>query len=267
MLVHECPGCASARAKDARWFRHNEAVKLARVPTWRTRCHPTTAEPSPRASMPPCTAPPRLRAPAGALLRTNSCSRATTCHSCTLLCALASLDIAHLAPPIIDSPHISRSGGVSMDVVRARVGWAFEWAVAALFLIATLAVASLVLRELRAAACGLRPGGGAGLGRPGRPAGACARTRCRCPCCFSRKKEIKVGHSAEKVAGMLGREAETVPSRATGVRSANASPASTISGTRFTLVFEAPGEGRGPKSHSNLHPVAVSRAIPNRRGS
>ena len=39
-----------------------------------------------------------------------------------------------------------------MDAVRARVGSAVEWIVAAVFLLATLAVGSLVLRELRAAA-------------------------------------------------------------------------------------------------------------------
>ena len=62
-----------------------------------------------------------------------------------------------------------------MDVVRARVGSAVEWVVAALFLLATLAVASLVLRELRAAASASAPAPTAGV--CGRGARRAARAR------------------------------------------------------------------------------------------
>ena len=61
-----------------------------------------------------------------------------------------------------------------MDVVRARVGSAVEWVVAAVFLLATLAVGSLVLRELRAAIHRL-PAGRRLLRADVPPAGASSR--------------------------------------------------------------------------------------------
>src|SRR5689334_18906400 len=98
-----------------------------------------------------------------------------------------------------------------MDVVRTRVGSAVEWVVAAAFLLATLAVGSLVLRELRAAAS-------AG---PDSPNPAVSTAAAALPASLGPKavsvpllilaegRELHVGDSAGRVADVLGREAET----------------------------------------------------------
>src|SRR5512135_707562 len=50
-----------------------------------------------------------------------------------------------------EAPPVSRpQGGASMDQSRPRLGSAFEWAVAAAFLLATAAVAWLIVTEMRA---------------------------------------------------------------------------------------------------------------------
>jgi hypothetical protein len=130
-----------------------------------------------------------------------------------------------------------------MDVVRARVGSAVEWVVAAAFLLATLAVGSLVLRELRAAAS-------AG---PETPRATLTATSAALPTAVPEKavsvpllilaqeKEVRVGDTAARVAAVLGREAET------GVQQTDIGPLGErttrfydFSGTRFALVFESP---------------------------
>jgi hypothetical protein len=134
-----------------------------------------------------------------------------------------------------------------MDVVRTRVGSAVEWVVAAAFLLATLAVGSLVLRELRAAAS-------AGPDNPNPAAAAAPATAL--PASLGPKavsvpllilaegRELRVGDSAARVADVLGREAET------GVQQSDIGPLGErttrfydYSGTRFALVFEAPAKG------------------------
>src|SRR6266542_6427980 len=134
-----------------------------------------------------------------------------------------------------------------MDVVRTRVGSAVEWVVAAAFLLATLAVGSLVLRELRAAAS-------AGPDNPN-PAAATAPATAL-PASLGPKavsvpllilaegRELRVGDSAARVADVLGREAET------GVQQSDIGPLGErttrfydYSGTRFALVFESPDKG------------------------
>jgi hypothetical protein len=129
-----------------------------------------------------------------------------------------------------------------MDVVRARVGSAVEWAVAALFLLATLAVASLVLRELRAAASAPDPAVTAFSG--GAPAGLPERAVSVPLLLLAENKEVRVGQTAEAVARVLGREAET------GAQQTDRGPLGEritrfydFSGTRFALVFEAPRGG------------------------
>jgi hypothetical protein len=133
-----------------------------------------------------------------------------------------------------------------MDVVRARVGSAVEWVVAALFLMATLAVASLVLRELRAAASASAP-----VGTPAfaaiAPAGLPERAVSVPLLLLAEGKEVRVGHTAEKVAATLGREAETGAQRTDrGPMGERITRFYDYSGTRFALVFETPGGG-GPR--------------------
>jgi hypothetical protein len=132
-----------------------------------------------------------------------------------------------------------------MDAVRARVGSAVEWIVAAVFLLATLAVGSLVLRELRAAASAT----------PAAPAAttvAAAAAPAHIPekavsvplLILAPEKEIRVGDTAARVAAVLGREAET------GVQQSDIGPLGErttrfydFSGTRFALVYESPEKG------------------------
>jgi hypothetical protein len=135
-----------------------------------------------------------------------------------------------------------------MDVIRTRVGSAVEWVVAAAFLLATLAVGSLVLRELRAAAS-------AGPDNPN-VSTSTAAAAAALPASLGPKavsvpllilaegRELHVGDSAARVADVLGREAET------GVQQSDIGPLGErttrfydYSGTRFALVFEAPDKG------------------------
>jgi hypothetical protein len=135
-----------------------------------------------------------------------------------------------------------------MDVVRARVGSAVEWVVAAAFLVATLAVGSLVLRELRAAASS-----GPELGVPAAtasalPAGLPEKAISVPLLILSEEKEIRIGDSQARVATILGREAET------GVQQSDIGPAGErttrfydFAGTHFALVFEASGRNPDPR--------------------
>jgi hypothetical protein len=141
-----------------------------------------------------------------------------------------------------------------MDVARTRVGSAVEWIVAAAFLLATLAVGSLVLRELRAAAS-------AGPDNNPHPAAAApSTTASTLPVSLGQKavsvpllilaegRELHIGDTAARVADVLGREAET------GVQQSDIGPLGErttrfydYSGTRFALVFEAPEKGGAPR--------------------
>jgi hypothetical protein len=129
-----------------------------------------------------------------------------------------------------------------MDVVRGRVGSAVEWAVAALFLLATLTVGSLVLRELRAAASTSPPQSPALAA--GAPAGLPERAVSVPLLLLAEGKEVRVGHTAERVAQILGREAETGAQRTDhGPIGERITRYYDFSGTRFALVFEAPNGG------------------------
>jgi hypothetical protein len=124
-----------------------------------------------------------------------------------------------------------------MDVVRVRVGSALEWVVAASFLVATVAVGSLVLRELRAAASTTAP-------QPAfaavAPAGLHERAVSVPLLLLAEGKEIRVGDSSERVAAMLGREAETGAQRTDrGPLGERVTRFYDFSGTRFALVFES----------------------------
>jgi hypothetical protein len=118
--------------------------------------------------------------------------------------------------------------------------------VAALFLVATLAVGSLVLRELRAVASSTGPQPATAFPQ-GPPAGLPERAVSVPLLLLAEGKEVRVGHTVDRVASVLGREAET------GVQHADRGPLGEritrfydFSGTRFALVFESPA-GSVPK--------------------
>jgi hypothetical protein len=131
-----------------------------------------------------------------------------------------------------------------MDVVRTRVGSAVEWVVAAAFLLATLAVGSLVLRELRAAASAppdSNPVSAASMSPAAAalPASLGPKAVSVPLLILAEGRELKLGDSAARVADVLGREAET------GVQQSDIGPMGErttrfydYSGTRFALVFE-----------------------------
>jgi hypothetical protein len=94
-----------------------------------------------------------------------------------------------------------------MDATRARLGAVVEWAVAAAFLAATLAVGSLVFREIRVPRPQpLTPAARtASIATPAAvPAGAVSVPVLP----FRDGKEIRVGDTAAAVASRLGRAAE-----------------------------------------------------------
>jgi hypothetical protein len=136
-----------------------------------------------------------------------------------------------------------------MDVVRTRVGSAVEWVVAAAFLLATLAVGSLVLRELRAAAsAGPENANTAVTAAAALPASLGPKAVSVPLLILAEGKELRVGDSGARVAEVLGREAET------GVQQSDIGPNGErttrfydYSGTRFALVFESPQKGGAPR--------------------
>jgi hypothetical protein len=120
--------------------------------------------------------------------------------------------------------------------VRARLGSALEWFVAALFLIATIGVALLIARELRVAApvAQAAPEASAVL-----PAAVPARAISVPVLLLLDGKEVRVGDPVDAVARTLGRSAEVgrqlVDRGALGERLTRFYE---HSGTRFVLVFE-----------------------------
>jgi hypothetical protein len=141
-----------------------------------------------------------------------------------------------------------------MDVVRTRVGSAVEWVVAAAFLLATVAVGSLVLRELRAAAS-------VGPDNPNPIVAASTTAAAALPVSLGPKavsvpllilaegREIRLGDTAARVADVLGREAETgVQQSDIGPRGERTTRYYDYSGTRFALVFESAEKQERPGS-------------------
>jgi hypothetical protein len=126
-----------------------------------------------------------------------------------------------------------------MDV-RVKLGSLAEWAIAALFLVASVGVASLALRELRATAAVNSPASSAFAVEA--PAGLADRAVSVQHLLLSAGKEVRVGVTLAEVANALGRSAET------GVERADIGPLGErvtrfydYAGTRFALVFEKVG--------------------------
>jgi hypothetical protein len=122
-----------------------------------------------------------------------------------------------------------------MDAVRVRLGSFVEWVVAAMFLVASVGVGSLAMRELRATA-GAAPGP---VFAAAAPVGLAERAVSVQHLLLSAGKEVRVGSSSADVAATLGRAAET------GAEHADLGPAGEritrfydYGGTRFALVFE-----------------------------
>jgi hypothetical protein len=128
--------------------------------------------------------------------------------------------------------------------VRVRLAPALEWLVAAVFLIATLGVASLIVRELRTAPAAVTPA--AVVTMPAAlPAGVPARAISVPVLLLLDGRQVKVGDTVEQVANVLGRAAEVgtqvVDRGALGERLTRYYE---HQGTKFLLVFE-PFERRG----------------------
>lgn len=124
-----------------------------------------------------------------------------------------------------------------MDAIRPRLAPALEWLIAAAFLLATLAVASLIVQELRAARA-VAP-----LQRAPEPAVMPLSIPTRAisvpVLLLLDGKQLRVGDTLEQVSGLLGRSAEVgsqdVSRGALGERLIRHYD---HAGTRFILVFE-----------------------------
>lgn len=123
-----------------------------------------------------------------------------------------------------------------MDAVRVKLGSVVEWVVAALFLVASVGVASLAMRELRATAAVASP---VPVFTAAAPVGLGERAVSVQHLLLSAGKEVRVGTTLADVAATLGRAAET------GVERADVGPVGEritrfydYGGTRFALVFE-----------------------------
>jgi hypothetical protein len=121
--------------------------------------------------------------------------------------------------------------------VRVRLGSAFEWLIAALFLMATVGVATLIIRELRMAPPAVVAAQPAAVATV--PAGVPARAISVPVLLLLDGHQIRVGDTAEDVAKALGRNAEVgrqVADR--GVLGERLTRFYEHGGTRFVLVFE-----------------------------
>ena len=130
-----------------------------------------------------------------------------------------------------------------MDALRmrtaSRFGPVLEWLIAAAFLLATLAVASLIVRELRAPVP-VRVAQPAARPQPASiPSAVPARAVSVPVLPFLDGKEVRVGETAAAVATRLGRAAESgrqeVDRGALGERLTRFYE---YGGTRFIIVFE-----------------------------
>jgi hypothetical protein len=123
--------------------------------------------------------------------------------------------------------------------VRVRLAPALEWLVAAVFLLATLGVASLIVRELRSVPETTVASAAAAVIPASLPAAVPARAISVPVLLLLDGRQVKVGDTVEQAAGVLGRSAEVgrqvVDRGALGERLTRYYE---LEGTRFLLVFE-----------------------------
>jgi hypothetical protein len=123
-----------------------------------------------------------------------------------------------------------------MEAARVRLGSVIEWAVAALFLVASVGVASLAMRELRATASVSAP---IPAFLVSAPAGLTDRAVSVQHLLLSAGKEVRVGSTLTDVVNTLGRAAETGEERSDiGPLGERVTRFYDYGGTRFALVFE-----------------------------
>lgn len=121
--------------------------------------------------------------------------------------------------------------------VRVRLGSAFEWLVAAVFLVATLGVATLIVRELQVAPSRVAQAATEPVAAV--PAGVPARAISVPVLLLLDGHQIRVGDSARDVAQALGRDAEVGRQLADrGMLGERLTRFYEHGGTRFVLVFE-----------------------------
>jgi hypothetical protein len=126
-----------------------------------------------------------------------------------------------------------------MEAVRVKLGSFVEWAVAALFLLASVGVASLAMRELKATASASPPAPAFAVAAP---AGLGERAVSVQHLVLSAGKEVRVGTTLGDVVAALGRSAETGEERAdVGPLGERVTRFYDYGGTRFALVFEPVG--------------------------
>ncbi len=136
-----------------------------------------------------------------------------------------------------------------MEAIRARFGSALEWIAAAVFIVAAVALVSLVVREMRTVSAALpviaqEPAADAAAPPAGVPARAVSVPVLLLP----GGKVVRVGETVPAVAAHHGRDAEVgsqlVDRSRFGERLTRFYE---IKGTRFVLVFEPFEENGEPK--------------------
>ena len=139
-----------------------------------------------------------------------------------------------------------------MDAIRARFGSAIEWVVAAAFLLATLAIGSLIVREFRVVSTAA-PVPGEDTEPTALPGSVPARAISVPVLLLLDGKEIRVNDTATHVAALLGRAAEVgkqdVDRGSLGERFTRFYEHAS---TQFILVFE-PSEPRGEPRVSSIY--------------
>jgi hypothetical protein len=138
-----------------------------------------------------------------------------------------------------------------MEAIRARFGSAVEWLIAAAFIIAVVAIGSMIWRELRTVSATMPVIAQAPQATPVRqalPAGVPARAVSVPVLLLPGGKAVRVGEGVAAIAARLGREAEvgkqTVERARFGERLTRFYE---HLGTRFVLVFEPFEEHGEPK--------------------
>jgi hypothetical protein len=140
-----------------------------------------------------------------------------------------------------------------MDALRLRLASAFEWGVAAAFLAATLAVASLILTELRGSAVRAAPAPQATVAVAPVPAAVPVAAVSVPVLPFQDGKEVRVGDTAAAVAAKLGRGADSgreVSDRGRGGQ--RLTRFYEYAGFRFIVVYE-PFERKGEPRVSGIY--------------